>query len=137
MPRVPLTIRFEQLTQAPLLTRPNLSKEAPWVGQRRPNRTPPLQALSDHVGPRKRQGKAARLVERCFHGPMEHPRPPVNSDGSTSSSWPSRSPGSKPEPAQGNFASFRACGLLGRALERPMDRVTPPRKVAWALGKAM
>jgi len=67
------------LTQAPLLTRPNLSKEAPWVGQRRPNRTPPLQALSDHVGPRKRQGKAARLVERCFHGPMEHPRPPVNS----------------------------------------------------------
>ena len=35
------------LTQAPLLTRPNLSKEAPWVGQRRPNRTPRGGNLAD------------------------------------------------------------------------------------------
>ena len=34
------------LTQATLLTQPNLFKEAPWVGQRRQTGPPPLRALS-------------------------------------------------------------------------------------------
>ena len=69
------------LTQATLLTQPNLFKEAPWVGQRRKT-GPPLRSLSGHFGPRKRQGKAERLAKRCFRGAMEHPRPSVNSGNS-------------------------------------------------------